>query len=87
MHLYTNLLNLTKTLVYSFLQKSVLNDMYHLDGRVWGKLANGMATAVQIAHSVNGLAKVPWIAYISPTFCKSVVSSKSLPKLNLPSCM
>ena len=49
----------SKNIVYSFLQKSVFNDMYHLDGWVCGKLANGMATAVQIAHSVNGLATVP----------------------------
>ena len=69
----------SKNIVYSFLQESVFNDMYQLDGWVYGKLANGTATVVQISHSVNGLATAPWIAYISQTFCKSVSSSKSYP--------
>ena len=51
----------SKNIVYSFLQESVFNDMYHLDGWVCSKLANGMTTVVQIAHRVNGLAEAPCV--------------------------
>ena len=40
-------------------------------------LTNGLATAVKIAHNLNGLAKIPWIAHMSPNNLNGLATANS----------